>query len=117
MVSREVEEIIKVYEEGEYPPNMNPKQELSNLMYEICGEFIIWSYGYTKGFEEAYRRNKEAFNRALIALLQRSIHYFEERVRLYPSLTDVYQSKISKNKSLIERLRSLGTNSTRTQQF
>ena len=114
MVDREVEEIIKVYEEGEYPPDMSPRQELSNLMYEVCGESIIWSYGYIKGFEEAYRRNGEALKRALIALLERSIHYFEERARLHPSLADVYQSKISKNRSLMERLRSLKTNSTRT---
>ena len=113
MVGREVEEIIKVYEEGEYPPDIAPKQELSDLMYEICGEFIVWSYGYTKGFEEAYKRNREALVRALIALLERSIHYFEERARLYPSLADVYRSKISKNKSLIERLRSLRTGPTR----
>ena len=102
-----LDEIIRIYEEGEYPPNIVPKEELFRLFYEITGSFIVWSYGYSKGFEEAWRRDREALRKALIALLERGARYFEERSRLYPSSTDVYREKAQKNRRLIERLKAL----------
>lgn len=103
-----IEAIIEIYYQAEFTPSIFPKQELSNLFYDINGHYIIWSYGFTRAFKEAYNENRDALRKALIALLKRSISYFNGQISKHPSLRDEYEQNISKNKTLMANINSFG---------
>ena len=102
-----IEAIREIYYQAEFVPSILPKQELSNLFYDITGHHIIWSYGFNKAFKGAYNEDRDALRKALIALLKRSISYFSGQISKYPSLQKKYEEKISKNKTLIANAEQL----------
>ena len=108
MAQEALETIIEVYEHAKFSDEiLIPKKELSNLFHIITGRYIIWSYGYREAFKKAYDINKDALRKALIALLERSNRDFQKYASKYPSLKEEYNKKITVNKELIERLRTL----------
>jgi len=102
-----IRDIAGIYDQAEFVPSIVPKMEWSTLFFHLTGQHIIWSYGYRKALEEAYNKDRDALRKALIALLRRSISYFNDEISKYPDLQDEYRKKISNNEMLIAKLERL----------
>jgi DNA-binding GntR family transcriptional regulator len=100
--------IMDVFKRIDHSKDYSLRIEIDRIYFDLTKKDTLGlSYKFNELIKRAYKEDRDALRKAMIAIIQHSSSYFKEQITNYPSLKEEYEGKISHNNELIENLRKL----------